>query len=68
MAWVSRVRHDLPGPPQSPTPKQGLKGGRGQPITLSVQHITRCSLALSLAAAAGNQMMAEVMIDLMMAV
>ena len=45
------------------------RGGKGQPITFSAERITRCSLALSLAAAAGNQvMMAEVMMDSMMAV
>ena len=40
------------------------RGGKGHPITLSAERITRCSLALSLAAAAGNQvMMAEVTMD-----
>ena len=43
------------------------RGGKGHPITLSAERITRCSLALSLAAAAGNQvMMAEVTMDSMM--
>ena len=45
------------------------RGGKGHPITLSAERITRCSLALSLATAAGNQvMMAEVTMDSMMAV
>ena len=42
--------------------------GKGQPITLSAERISRCSLTLSLAAAAGNQMMMpKVMMDSMMA-
>ena len=40
------------------------RGGRGQPITLSADRMTRCSLALSLAAAPGNQtVMARAMMD-----
>ena len=36
-----------------------LREGKGTPITLSADRITRCSLALSLATAAGNQVMME---------
>ena len=46
-----------------------LREGKGMSITLSTERITRCSLALSLATAAGNQVMMEwVRMDSMMAV
>ena len=46
-----------------------LREGRGRPITLSAERITRCSLTRSFAAAAGNQVMMEwVRMDSMMAV
>ena len=46
--------------------KRVSRGGKGQPITLSAERMTRCNLALSLAVAAGNQMvMARVMMDSM---
>lgn len=59
---------DLPGPHQSPSRMQGLKGGgRTHPITLSAERITRCNEALSLAVGAENQIMMErVRMDSMM--
>ena len=36
-----------------------LREGKGRPITLSAERITRCNLMRSFASAAGNQVMME---------
>lgn len=59
MAETGGVFHDPLCHPYRPRVIQSLRWGRGRPINRSNLRITCCSLARSLAAAAGNQVMME---------